>query len=231
MELKLTDLIFHQKQFLSKDECDFLINESNTRYKEYAMEACPEATTGIQTKSTFQMVDLKIGSEGWKIIHYATERMINAYHDYLDQFGAFHVNYRKMLNYSHLYRLLRYDTGAKIHPHVDHEPYVYGSCTFNLNDDYTGGEFAWFKGQHKLKLGAGDAVIWPADYFWVHEVEPIESGTRYSANSFLQELPECLKLEIYKFRHHLESNIPTVPAIVEQFGARYNVAQPQDKKE
>ncbi len=224
MNTKLTDLIYYQKAFLSKEECEFLIAESNRRYKEYAMEACPEASTGVQTQSTFQLVDLKIGSEAWKIVHTATEKMINQYHDYLDEFGAFHVNYRKMLNYSHLYRLLRYDVGAKIHPHVDYEPYVYASCSFNLNDDYTGGDFAWFRGKHKMKLGAGDAIIWPADYFWVHEVEPILSGTRYSTNSFIQELPECLKLELYKARTHLENNIPTIPSVIEQFRAKYQVS-------
>jgi predicted 2-oxoglutarate/Fe(II)-dependent dioxygenase YbiX len=100
---------------------------------------------------------------------------------------------------------------------------VYASCSFNLNDNYTGGDFAWFRGQHKIKLGAGDAIIWPADYFWVHEVEPILSGTRYSTNSFIQELPECLKLELYKARHHLESNIPTIPNVIDQFRAKYHV--------
>ena len=59
MNTKLTDLIYYQKAFLSKEECEFLIAESNRRHKEYAMEACPEASTGVQTQSTFQLVDLK----------------------------------------------------------------------------------------------------------------------------------------------------------------------------
>ena len=31
---------------------------------------------------------------------------------------------------------MKYEIGNKIHPHVDHDPHVYGSCTFNLNEEY-----------------------------------------------------------------------------------------------
>ena len=33
-------------------------------------------------------------------------------------------------------------------------------------------------------------MIWPADYFWVHAVDEIQSGTRYSVNCFLRATPE-----------------------------------------
>lgn len=223
MEIKLIDLIYHKKTFLSKEECNFLIDESNKRYKEYYSEVSLDSNTGIQTQSSFKALNLKIGSEGWKIVHTNTEKIINEYHDFLDSFKSFHHGFRKALNYSHLYRLLRYDVGCKIQQHIDHDPYVYASCSFNLNDNYTGGDFVWFKGNHRLKLGAGDAIIWPADYFWVHEVEPIISGIRYSTNSFLQEIPECLKCELYNVRDNLEKNIPNAPHIKKQFGAKYNI--------
>jgi hypothetical protein len=38
-------------------------------------------------------------------------------------------------------------------------------------------------------LEKGEAMIWPADYFWVHEVKPIISGARYSLNTFLCSVP------------------------------------------
>ena len=100
----------------------------------------------------------------------------------------------------HMYRIMRYDKGAWIHPHTDHDPGVYGSCTINLNDDYTGGDFSFWHGQHKVKLEKGDAMIWPADYYWVHEVEAITNGTRYSVNCFLcnspRNLPEDVSYDI-----------------------------------
>ena len=223
MDTKLTDLIYHQPKFLTAEECDYLINESNSRSNEYELEHCFEAVTRIDTYSTFNKVNLKIGSEGWNIVHTATEKMINQYHDFLDSFGAFHVGYRDALNFSHQYRLLKYETGAKIHMHIDHEPYIYGSCTFNLNDDYDGGEFAWFRGKHKLKLGRGDALIFPADYFWVHEVLPVTSGTRYSTNSFLMMIPDYAKWEINRFLDFIKTNPPSHPAYAEQISAKYNI--------
>jgi hypothetical protein len=223
MDIKLTDLIYHQKAFLTSEECDYLINESNTRHAEYQRESCPEASSGVDTYSTFNKVELIIGSEGWNIVHKATEKMINDYHDYLDSFDAFHFGYRESLNFSHQYRLLKYETGAKIHRHIDHDTFIYGSCTFNLNDDYTGGEFSWFKGKHTLNLGRGDALIFPADFFWVHEVLPVTSGTRYSTNSFLMSIPDYAKWEITTLLNHMKTNPPTHPAYAEQMFAKYNI--------
>lgn len=42
-------------------------------------------------------------------------------------------------------------------------------------------------------------MIWPADYFWVHEVEEITKGVRYSTNSFLQRIPNDLRNKVDEF--------------------------------
>jgi len=226
MDIKLTDLIYHQEKFLTDDECDYLINESNTRKFEYELEHCPEATSGIDTYSTFKKVELKIGTEGWQIVHNATEKMINQYHEYLDSFDAFHIAYREALLFSHQYRLLKYETGTKIHQHIDHDAFIYGSCTFNLNEDYEGGEFAWFRGKHKLKLGRGDALIFPADFFWVHEVLPITKGIRYSTNSFLLQIPDYVRWEIKNLTNGLNDSSYDNQFYKQQFSAKYDIKQP-----
>ena len=127
--------------------------------------------------------------------------LINEYLDYLDGFDMFHSVLRDSLVYSHMIRLLKYEVGTKIHPHTDHDPFVYGSCTFNLSDDYTGGELSFWKGKHDLKLKKGESVIWPADYFWVHEVKEIISGVRYSTNSFILSEPLPFTKEVNSFLH------------------------------
>jgi len=222
--IALTDLIYHRKNFLTKEQCDFLIREYEKESNRHVLEHCAEATTGAETYSTFKRIDLQIGTEGWQIVHNATEALINDYHDYLDSFNAFHVGFREALKYSHMIRLLKYETGTKIHPHTDHGPFIYGSATFNLNEDYTGGDFAWFKGQHKLRLGAGDALIFPADYFWVHEVEEITSGVRYSTNSFLQVISEPVRESIYRHLDHLYTTVPS-PEVQKQVNAYYRIKQ------
>lgn len=193
MDIKLTDLILHVPGFLSAEHCDFLIEEHRRFESQADLEHCPEANTNVDTYSSYQRIVLTPHTEAWNIVHSATETMINRYHQYLETFGAFHIGRRGSMIYSHMYRLLKYPVGAKIHPHTDHDAFIYGSCTFNLNEDYEGGEFAWFKGQHRVKLGRGDALIFPADFFWVHEVEEVTRGVRYSTNSFLQSIPQHLR--------------------------------------
>jgi predicted 2-oxoglutarate/Fe(II)-dependent dioxygenase YbiX len=92
---------------------------------------------------------------------------------------------------------MKYETGAEIHPHSDHAPGTYGSISFNLNDNYEGGEFKFFNGNYTIPLNKGDALIFPADYFWVHEVTKVTKGERYSINSFIRSHPEIFK-KIYR---------------------------------
>lgn len=197
--INLIELIYHKKGFLSKEICDFLIDAYESNPKEAGVEHCPHAFTGVDTKSTFTLYSLKEGTEAFNLVHIATQKMVQLYQDYLTSFNAFHVDKKYSMTHPHLYRLMRYETGQKIHPHTDHDPGVYGSCTFNLNSDYTGGTFAFWGGKHKVQLEAGDAMIWPADYFWVHEVEPITSGVRYSTNCFIQNKPRHYSEDIRYF--------------------------------
>jgi hypothetical protein len=193
MTIQLTDLIFRKPNALTRDECEFLIAEYQKLNDQIELEHCPDANTGIDTWSSYQRVILKTGTEARDLVFRATESIVNDYMDYLDGFKAFHKLVRESMLYSHMYRLLRYLPGEKIHPHTDHDPFVYGSCSFNLNDYYTGGDFVFWKGHHRVKLAAGEAMIWPADYFWIHEVEPIITGVRYSTNSFLTSIPDPVK--------------------------------------
>lgn len=190
MTIDLTQLIYRKPNALSKDECQFLIKEHSRLNDNDVLEHCPDANTGIDTYSTFKRASLQEGTEAYNLVFRANETIINDYMDYLDSFGMFHIDVRQTMKFSHMYRLLKYEPGTKIHPHSDHVPFVYGSCTFNLNDDYTGGDFAFWNGKHKVKLGVGEGMIFPADYFWVHEVEEIKTGVRYATNSFLLSTPQ-----------------------------------------
>jgi hypothetical protein len=202
----ITNLILHKPKFLSNEQCDFLIKyfENNKHRKE--REHCPHAVTGIDTDSTFDVIDILYGSEENKLVSLSIEKMINMWQDYTDEFKMFHKLKRNSMLYSHKLRLMKYETGAKIHPHTDHDPHVYGSCTFNLNDNYEGGDFVFFRGKKKIKLSKGDALIFPSDYFWVHEVEQITKGVRYSTNCFLQNIPTSIIKETENFKNNLINN-------------------------
>jgi len=80
------------------------------------------------------------------------------------------------------YELLRYQTGQFYKQHTDsykaHPRAV--SCSFALNDDYEGGEWAFWNRDLKLKTKKGSVVLFPSNFMYPHEILPVANGTRYS---------------------------------------------------
>jgi hypothetical protein len=80
------------------------------------------------------------------------------------------------------YELLEYPEGGFYTEHTDSfkaRPRAV-SCSFILNDNYEGGEFAFFNKELKYKLEKGDALLFPSNFMFPHEVMPVTKGTRYS---------------------------------------------------
>jgi len=80
------------------------------------------------------------------------------------------------------YELLKYSEGCFYIEHTDSfkgRPRAV-SCSFILNDDFEGGEFAFFNKELKYKLEKGDALLFPSNFMYPHEVMPVTKGTRYS---------------------------------------------------
>lgn len=200
MELKYSDLIYVVKGMLTKEQCASVIQEYESRKETATKESCDHAITNVPTQSTFTKVELIPETDNFHIIHSNTELLINKWVEHLDSMNCFHTHIlKKMMKYSHAYRVMKYDVGGWIHPHIDWEHFTHASATFNLNSEYSGGEFSFFNGRHNVKLETGDAMIFPADCFWVHEVKPITSGVRYSTNSFICSLPKLQKEQISKY--------------------------------
>jgi predicted 2-oxoglutarate/Fe(II)-dependent dioxygenase YbiX len=80
------------------------------------------------------------------------------------------------------YELLKYPKGCFYIQHTDSfkaRPRAV-SCSFILNDDFEGGEFAFFNRELKYKLEKGDAIMFPSNFMYPHEVMPVTKGIRYS---------------------------------------------------
>lgn len=75
--------------------------------------------------------------------------------------------------------LLRYETGQFIGDHIDDQIPRVLTMSIALNDDYTGGEFRFWKEQ-VVPLPFGCAIIFPPNFMFPHEILPVISGTRYS---------------------------------------------------
>ncbi|NDB79417.1 2OG-Fe(II) oxygenase [archaeon] len=80
------------------------------------------------------------------------------------------------------YDLLRYNQGQFYIQHTDSfkNQQRSVSCSFLLNDDYEGGEFAFFDREIMIRGGKGSIVMFPSNFMFPHEVMPVISGTRYS---------------------------------------------------
>jgi predicted 2-oxoglutarate/Fe(II)-dependent dioxygenase YbiX len=80
------------------------------------------------------------------------------------------------------YELLRYKEGQFYVQHTDSfkdRPRAV-SCSFALNDDYEGGEWAFFNREKIIKVPKGAAVLFPSNFMYPHEIIPVTKGTRYS---------------------------------------------------
>jgi predicted 2-oxoglutarate/Fe(II)-dependent dioxygenase YbiX len=80
------------------------------------------------------------------------------------------------------YELLSYKTGQFYTEHTDSHASVPRtlSCSIALNDDYEGGEFAFFGRELTYKIPKGSAILFPSNFMYPHEIMPVTKGTRYS---------------------------------------------------
>ena len=78
------------------------------------------------------------------------------------------------------YYLCKYPEGGYLTKHVDLDGDA-GSTTvsFNINDDYEGGELCFWD-KHIVEKHANCMHVSPSNHLFMHEVKPITKGTRYS---------------------------------------------------
>jgi Rps23 Pro-64 3,4-dihydroxylase Tpa1-like proline 4-hydroxylase len=85
------------------------------------------------------------------------------------------------------YQLLRYNEGEFYTQHVDSfkEQQRSVSCSIILNEDYEGGEFAFFDREIMIRSATGSVIMFPSNFMYPHEVMPVINGTRYSIITWL----------------------------------------------
>tara|TARA_S200002703_G_scaffold119138_1_gene104854 strand:+ start:225 stop:770 length:546 start_codon:yes stop_codon:yes gene_type:complete len=88
--------------------------------------------------------------------------------------------------------LLKYEVGGKYEIHTDHsnETQRTLTCIINLNDNYKGGDFIFYKQNGKeemkrVKCEKGTMIFFPSSFLYPHRIEPITEGIRYSIVSWL----------------------------------------------
>jgi len=85
----------------------------------------------------------------------------------------------------------RYKKGTTMAPHIDHITSIFDdgkgvpilSVVGQLNDNFEGGEFMVL--DKKIKMKAGDLLIFPSNFIFEHHVKKITKGTRLSFISWV----------------------------------------------
>ena len=85
------------------------------------------------------------------------------------------------------YDLLRYQVGGYYGQHADSfkEQMRTISISINLNNDYVGGNMAFFDREIQIRGETGSAIVFPSNFMYPHEIMPIQKGTRYSIVTWL----------------------------------------------
>ena len=218
----ITKLALKIPNFLTYDECDRLINEFEQRKNTSVKESSANYNTHAIEESSFDVVPLLPYTNNFNLIKSKTQQAIDRYINYLSKPGFFYTEALRLnLRFSHSYRIMKYEEGASIHPHSDHDTGTYASISFNLNENYEGGEFKFFNGKYTIPLKKGDALIFPADYFWVHEVTPVTKNSRYSINSFILRFPHQITMDSVMIADNLTNHrLHTKP--IEEFLGPYS---------
>jgi len=190
----------HIENVFSPDQCKLLIDEFEREKSNSVRERCLHAITGYEVESTFNRIELKPKTETFDLVHNATKCMIKNWIHRLKKMNCVFTKVIEMnLNFVHMYRLMCYEKGGWIHPHIDWDNFCHASCTIALNDDFEGGQFSFFNGKYNVNLKAGQAMIFPANTYWVHEVKNVTKGKRYSTNCFILSVPLEQQMKINQY--------------------------------
>jgi hypothetical protein len=184
---KLEDFILVLDDIIPSNLCDDVLNEyKDTDYWDHAM------TGGGLDKN----------ARNCSVISISQRELIEQNRDFrmdidkalydcvaiaLSEYQQKHPEFELEIQEDTGYELLRYKTGEYYVQHSDHfksQPRTL-SCTLCLNEDYGGGEFAFFNRELKYKLKKGSILMFPSNFMYPHEVMPVTSGTRYSIITWL----------------------------------------------
>ena len=191
MKKNLEHYIKHYKSFLDKNLCEETVKQLDLLNESYWMEHGFHNPRTNKTKKV----------SGNKELSIAYANHISTKNDIMKKLWKSIDTYVKNLNFKWYtgwqgytdIRFNKYSKSKKMAKHCDHIHSMFdgerkGIPTLSvlgiLNEDYKGGKFIMFEDQ-EIKFKAGDLLIFPSNFLYPHEVEPVTKGTRYSFISWV----------------------------------------------
>ena len=116
---------------------------------------------------------------------YLDGELFNVVNNVMSMYTEIHPNVQVEIDTG--YDFLKYAEGQYYTKHTDsfQKQQRTLSCSFQLNDDFEGGEFCFFDRDIKLSLKKGSALVFPSNFMYPHEILPITKNTRYSIITWL----------------------------------------------
>jgi len=165
----------------------FTYNLCDALLEEYALSnEWQQTSTGSGINTSVRNADTIQLSQSFVLeLNYHTRKKLDAY--VFASVGHAIDRYNTKFPHCHIeedsgYEMLRYETGQFYKQHVDSfkaQPRAV-SCSVSLNDDYDGGEWAFFDRSIEFRMPKGSAVLFPSNFMYPHEILPVTKGTRYS---------------------------------------------------
>ena len=177
----LEDYIFVMENVVPEELCDRILNEySNSNDWISTSVGEGEINTNIRNCNVISISQQPIIDKNVDVRKKLDEDFFVCASEALNKYRELYPEVGSEIDTG--YDLLRYTEGQFYIQHTDsfkaQQRTV--SCSFLLNDDYEGGEFAFFDREIMIKGGKGSIVMFPSNFMFPHEILPVTSGTRYS---------------------------------------------------
>ena len=177
----LLDYIKVYKNVLTSEECDRIISHpENDEIWDISLPIWDRSQNYmISNRRKCDYINISTEGKSYKEID---SMLYNRFNDIMQKHSN---NSYLSLNEDHGYLFLKYNKGGGYIRHVDActEYHKHISCVLLLNDDFEGGEFAFFGDsdidEYTPEFNKGDMILFPSNYLYPHTIKPITSGTRY----------------------------------------------------
>ena len=179
----LADFIILHNDFLPHDLCDQIVSEYAP--DEYLYDVHDAMDTSFRNLFELNMSDPEVINSSNSYVRKNLDRQVwTKVRDEECGISAFHpIQTIKDTGYS----LRRMVKGHFYKQHKDKGPYATHSISVSicLSDDYEGGELCFFDRELSFKLKKGQALSFPSNYLYPHEVREVTAGTRYALITWL----------------------------------------------
>jgi predicted 2-oxoglutarate/Fe(II)-dependent dioxygenase YbiX len=183
----LDDYVVFLEKFIPDELCDRILNEYKNDEDWSSAQTGGGLSENIRNCSVINMSERSVISANLEVRSKIDEEMYEWVAKILQEYEIRFPHLLLEIKEDSGYELLRYSEGQFYTEHTDHfkeQPRTL-SVSINLNDDYDGGEFAFFDREIIAKNPKGSVIVFPSNFMYPHEVMPVTKGTRYSIITWL----------------------------------------------